>query len=432
MAADESTRPSRFQAPRGTHDVLPEDEPYWRFVRQTGERIASLFGYRYIETPMFEDAGIWLRTGEGTEVVEKEMYLFEDRGGEKLALRPETTASVCRAYIEHGLASRPQPVRLYYFAQKFRYDRPQAGRYRQHTEFGIEAIGEGDATVDAEVIDLLASFYDALGLQGFELHLNSIGDPECRPAYIETLRDYYADKLDAVCADCRMRYEKNPLRLLDCKNERCQPVIAQAPVISEQLCEPCAGHFAALRSYLDAREIAYELNPRLVRGLDYYTRTVFEFMPPEEGAQSTVGGGGRYDGLIELLGGPPTPGAGFGSGIERIILNLKRQEAPVPEIDGPAVYVAHISAAATQAALRLAGQLRSHGAGAVVGTPGRSLKAQLRHADALGARFVAILGEREVAAGEISLRDMRDHQQRNVPLEAAPQEIGAIIDAERH
>jgi histidyl-tRNA synthetase len=431
MPADESKRPSRFQAPRGTHDVLPEDEPYWRFVRRTGERIASLFGYRYIETPMFEDAGIWLRTGEGTEVVEKEMYLFEDRGGEKLALRPETTASVCRAYIEHGMASRPQPVRLYYFAQKFRYDRPQAGRYRQHTEFGIEAIGEGDATVDAEVIDLLASFYDALGLQGFELHLNSIGDPECRPAYIETLRAHYADKLDSVCADCRMRFEKNPLRLLDCKNERCQPVIAQAPVISEQLCLPCAEHFAALRSYLDARDITYELNPRLVRGLDYYTRTVFEFMPPEEGAQSTVGGGGRYDGLIELLAGPPTPGAGFGSGIERIILNLKRQEAPVPEIGGPAVYVAHMSEAATQAALRLAGQLRSNGAGAVVGTPGRSLKAQLRHADALGARFVAILGERELAVGEVSLRDLRDHQQRSVLLDAAPTEIGAIIDAER-
>jgi histidyl-tRNA synthetase len=202
-------------------------------------------------------------------------------------------------------------------------------------------------------------------------------------------------------------------------------------VISEQLCEPCALHFSALRSYLDARDIAYELNPRLVRGLDYYTRTVFEFMPPEEGAQSTVGGGGRYDGLIELLGGPPTPGAGFGSGIERIILNLKRQEAPVPEVQGPAVYVAHMSDAATQAALRLAGQLRGHGAGAVVGTPGRSLKAQLRHADALGARFVAILGERELEAGEVSLRDMRDHQQRTVLLEAAAQEVGAIIDAER-
>jgi histidyl-tRNA synthetase len=412
MSEDE--RRVRFQAPRGTKDVLPEDEPYWRFVRQTGERVAGLFGYRYIETPMFEDARVWTRTsGEGTEVVEKEMYLFEDRGGEKLALRPETTASVCRAYVEHGMASRPQPVRLFYFAQKFRYDRPQAGRYRQHSEFGIEAIGDGNAAVDAEVIDLLATFYDALGLQGLELHLNSIGDGQCRPGYIEALRAYYAGQLDRVCADCRMRYEKNPMRLLDCKEERCQPVIAGAPTIAERLCEPCAAHFAALRTYLDELAIAYALDSRLVRGLDYYTRTVFEFVPPEEGAQSTVGGGGRYDGLIELLGGQPTPGIGFGSGIERIVLNLKRQEAPVPEIEPPRVYIAHASEGGLAAALRVAHRLRSAGVSAVVGG-GRSLKSQFRHADAVGARYVAILGERELASGEITMRDMRDGQQRAV------------------
>ncbi len=414
LTMSEHERRARFQAPRGTKDVLPEEEPYWRFVRRTGERVAALFGYRYIETPMFEDARVWVRTsGEGTEVVEKEMYLFEDRGGEQLALRPETTASVCRAYIEHGMASRPQPVRLFYFAQKFRYDRPQAGRYRQHTEFGVEAIGDGDASVDAEVIDLLATFYDALGLRGLELHLNSIGDGQCRPAYIESLRAYYADKLDRVCPDCRMRYEKNPMRLLDCKDERCQPVIAAAPTVSERLCEPCASHFAALRSYLDGLEIAYVVDPRLVRGLDYYTRTVFEFMPPEEGAQSVVGAGGRYDGLIELLGGQPTPGIGFGSGIERIILNLQRQEAPVPEIEPPRVYVAHTSEGALAAALRLAHRLRDAGVSAVVGG-GRSLKSQFRHADALGARYVAILGERELASGEVTLRDMRDGQQRSL------------------
>ncbi len=403
----------RYQAPRGTRDVLPEDEPYWRFVRGTAERVAGLFGYRYIETPMFEDAAIWLRTGEGTEVVEKEMYVFEDRGGDRLALRPETTASVCRAYIEHGMASRPQPVRLFYFAQKFRYDRPQAGRYRQHTEFGVEAIGEADATIDAEVIDLLSTLYERLGLQGLTLHLNSIGDQACRPAYIESLRAFYADKLDAVCPDCRMRYEKNPMRLLDCKDERCQPVIVAAPTITDRLCQPCVEHFATLRSHLDALGIAYEIDPRLVRGLDYYTRTVFEFYPPVEGAQSVVGAGGRYDGLIELLGGQPTPGIGFGSGIERIILNLKRQEAPVPEIEPPRVYVAHTSDAAKAAALRLAHRLRALDVSAVVGG-GRSLKAQLRHADALGARYVAILGDRELAHGEVTLRDMRDGQQRSV------------------
>jgi len=412
----------RFQAPRGTNDVLPEDEPYWRFVRRAGERVAGLFGYRYIETPMFEDARIWTRTGEGTEVVEKEMYVFEDRGGDRLALRPETTASVCRAYIEHGMSSSPQPVRLFYFAQKFRYDRPQAGRYRQHTEFGVEAIGDGDALVDAEVIELLSMFYDALGLRGLALQLNSIGDSVWRPAYIEALRAYYASMLDRVCADCRLRYEKNPMRLLDCKQPQCQSAIVDAPVIAERLCADCDAHFASLRSYLDALEIPYALDPRLVRGLDYYTRTVFEFHPPEEGAQSAAGGGGRYDGLIELLGGHPTPGTGFGTGIERVILNLKRQQAPVPEIEPPRVYVAHMSARGQEAAVRLAHRLRAQGVGAVAGS-GRSLKAQLRHANALGARYVAILGEQELARGEVMLRDMRDSQQRTVAAEAIEDEL---------
>ncbi len=424
--AEDGTPSSHFQAPRGTRDVLPEDEADWRFARQTAERVAGLFGYRYIETPMFEDARIWLRgVGEGTEIVEKEMYLFEDRGGEQLALRPDTTAGVCRAYVEHGMASRPQPVRLFYFAQKFRYDRPQAGRYRQHTEFGVEAIGDGDAAVDAEVIDLLATLYDSLGLAGLALHLNSIGDGQCRPQYIESLRAYYAGKLDGICGDCRMRYEKNPLRLLDCKEQPCQPAIAGAPLISERLCEPCAEHFAALRAYLDALGVGYELNPRLVRGLDYYTRTVFEFLPPEEGAQSTVGGGGRYDGLIELLGGTPTPGIGFGTGIERIVLNLKRQEAAVPEVEATQVYVAHTSEAGKASALVLARRLRAAGVSAVVGGGGRSLKSQLRHADTLGVRHVAILGERELAQGEVTLRDMRDGQQRSVPDDAVVASVQA-------
>ena len=413
MSPDE-TKAVRFQAPRGTSDVLPEDEPYWSFVRETGQRVARLFGYGLIETPMFEDAAIWIRTGQGTEIVEKEMYLFEDRGGDQLALRPETTASVCRAYIEHGMATLTQPVRLYYFAQKFRYDRPQAGRYRQHSEFGVEAIGDTDAAVDAEVIDLLATFYQALGLSGLSLHLNSIGDAACRPAYVELLRAYYKEHLSKVCADCRMRYEKNPLRLLDCKQPQCQPVIAEAPTIAEHLCDACADHFGKLRSYLDALAIAYELDPRLVRGLDYYTRTVFEFMPPEEGAQSTVGAGGRYDGLIELLGGKPTPGIGFGSGIERIIINLKRQNIAVPAIEGPRVYVAHTSETTQAAALRLAQRLRDGGVNAVAGSGGRSLKSQLRHAGALGARYAAILGEQELAKGEVTLRDLSNGEQRSV------------------
>ncbi len=407
---------TRFQAPRGTKDVLPEDAPYWSFVRRTGERIAQLFGYGYIETPMFEDARLFLRgAGEGTDIAEKEIYIFKDRGNDRLALRPEGTANVCRAYLEHGMQTLPQPIRLYYVSPVFRYDRPQAGRFRQHTQFGVEAIGDGSALIDAEVIDLLASFYDALGLAGLSLQLNSIGDPTCRPAYIEALRSYYANHLSDVCDDCRVRYEKNPMRLLDCKEERCQAIAADAPLINDHLCAACEEQFAALQSYLKALDIGFELNPRLVRGLDYYTRTVFEFQPPEEGSQSTIGAGGRYDGLIELLGGKATPGTGFGTGFERIILNLKRQDVPVPEAGGTRVYVAHASEAAQGAAIGLARELRQAGVTTVIGGSGRSLKAQLRHAGGLDAKFAAIIGDKELAQNEVTLRDMAGGEQRQVP-----------------
>lgn len=416
----------RFQAPRGTGDVLPEDEPYWRLLREVGERVCHRVGYRRIETPVFEDARLFLKgTGESTDIARKEMYVFEDRGGERLALRPEGTPNACRAYLEHGMQAWPQPVRLFYISPVFRYDRPQAGRYRQHTQLGAEAIGDGSALVDAEVIDLLASFYDALGLSGLTLQLNTIGDEQCRPAYIRELRAYYADKLDAVCADCRARYETNPLRLLDCKEERCQPVITSAPTMADRLCEPCARHFAELRSYLDALEIGYELNDRLVRGLDYYTRSVFEFQPEDARGQSTVGAGGRYDGLVELLGGKPTPGVGFGTGFERIIINLKRENIAVPQIEPPRVYIAHTSEAARAAALRLSRRLHHRDIGAVLGGAARSLKAQLRHADRLDARYAAILGDQELARGEVTLKNLRTGEQRSVPYDAVEQVVAA-------
>src|SRR3990172_4777162 len=308
----------QYKAPRGTLDILPQDQPYWDRVWQASARVCSLFGYQRIETPVFEDATLFTRgVGEVTDIVQKEMYVFQDRGGQEMALRPEGTAPVCRAYLEHGMHNQPQPVRLWYWTPIFRYDRPQAGRYRQHHQFGVEAIGEADASLDAEVIELLWRVCEELGLAGLTLQLNSIGDPNCRPRYLEVLRDYYRDKLDRVCGDCRARFERNPLRLLDCKQPQCQPVIAGAPAITDYLCDDCAAHFAALRTYLEAAGISHELNPRLVRGLDYYTRTVFEIQPPEEGSQNSIGGGGRYDGLIEQLGGRPTPGGGFGSGRKR-------------------------------------------------------------------------------------------------------------------
>ncbi|HXF51833.1 MAG TPA: histidine--tRNA ligase [Dehalococcoidia bacterium] len=406
----------RFRRPRGTNDILPAEWPYWDYVIDTARRVARRFGYERIQTPVFEDAGVFLRgVGEGTDIVEKEMYIFEDRGGDRLALRPEGTANTMRAYLEHGMANLPQPVRLYYVGAVYRYDRPQAGRYREHHQFGVEVIGDADPMVDAEVIDVLATLYRELGIADLTLLLNSIGDPACRRGYLETLRSYYETRLDEVCADCRVRFQKNPLRLLDCKNARCQPVIRNAPRITEHLCDACRDHFDALRRYLDALGIPYVVTPTLVRGFDYYTRTVFEFVPPGEGAQSTVGGGGRYDVLMEALGGPPTPGIGFGTGIERIILNLKRLGIDPPSPPPPDVYVAHASSAARVEALRLAADLRRAGLTAVVGSAARSLKSQFRHADALGVRYVAVLGDAELARGVVTLRSLADGTQHEVP-----------------
>lgn len=407
----------RYQAPRGTMDVLPEDQPYWDRVWEASGRICGLFGYRRIETPVFEDASLFTRgVGEVTDIVQKEMYAFEDRGGQQLALRPEGTAPVCRAYLEHGMHNLPQPVRLWYWCPIFRYDRPQAGRYRQHTQLGCEAIGEADASVDAEVIELLFRLYEELGLQGLTLHLNSIGDGECRPRYLEALRGYYAGKLEQVCNDCKERYQRSPLRLLDCKQERCQPLIAAAPPFTDHLCDACADHFSRLRAYLEEVGIEYVVNPRLVRGLDYYTRAVFEFQPQAEGAQSTVGAGGRYDGLIEQLGGRPTPGTGFATGIERIILNLKRQEVAVGAPARPRVFVAFQTAEARSQAFRLASDLRREGIAAIVAAGERSLKAQMRHADSLGAAYAAIIGKRELEDGTATLRRLSDGHQETLSL----------------
>ncbi len=407
----------QFRAPRGVSDILPEDQPYWDWLRDTASRIARSYGYERIEVPAFESAGVWLRAeAAGTDVADKEVYLFQDRGGEQLALRPEFTASVCRAYLQHGMASKPQPVRLFYIGPVFRYDRPQAGRYRQHHQFGVEAIGDGSPAVDAEVIDLLRTLYDSLGLGGYLPYLNSIGDAKCRPAYIEKLRAYYVDKLDQMCGDCKRRFEVNPLRLLDCKNEPCRPFKAGAPRVIDNLCEECAAHFDSLRSYLADLGIDYKIDHTLVRGLDYYTRTVFEFIPTEASSQSTLGSGGRYDGLMEQLGGRPTPGVGFGTGLERIILNLKRQELGPEPPARPDAFIAVATAEAQGVALKLARDLRAAGAEVIVGTAGRSLKAQMRHADALRARRALILGPEELASGTVTIRDLETALQERVPL----------------
>jgi histidyl-tRNA synthetase len=322
------------------------------------------------------------------------------------------------------MGSLPQPVRLFYISNFFRYDRPQAGRYRMFHQFGVETIGDGEPPIDAEVVDLLRTFYDALGLTQYRLLLNSIGDSVCRPAYIKKLRGYYADKLDRLCGDCRRRYELNPLRMLDCKNEPCQPFKAGAPKISENLCDPCREHFATVRRLLDELGIGYELSPLLVRGLDYYTRTTFEFEPSGgAGQQSSIGAGGRYDGLIEQLGGRSTPGIGFGAGIERIILKLKAQglgpEPPAP----PDAFLAVADDAAQGRALTLARELRGAGVTVISGAAGRSLKSQMRQANALGARYALVLGERELAEGAVTVRDLSGQRQETVPFAQVARQI---------
>ena len=411
-----------YQAPRGTVDILPQEQPYWRYVEEKAVRICQLFGYERIDFPAFEDAGLFLRSvGEGTDVVDKEMYTFEDRGGNQLALVPEGTASVCRAYVEHGLHNLPQPVKFYYFTSVFRYDRPQAGRYRQHHQFGYEAIGDADPALDAEVIDMAWQFYRSLGLTRLSLYLNSIGCKICRPNYLAALKDYYAKHGGRLCNDCNARAARNPLRLLDCKKESCQVIAEAAPKSIEFLCTDCAEHFNQLRKYLGLLGIPFVLNHRLVRGLDYYARTVFEVQPEEEGGQSTLGGGGRYDGLIEELGGNPTPAIGMATGIERIILNLKKYNISVPPLPGPRVFLAYLGDEARNETIKLASRLRQSGIEVIEAFGGKSLKAQLRQANTLGVRHAVIIGDEEVKNGTAVFRDMTSAQQETVPLVRLPE-----------
>ena len=410
----------RFQAPRGVYDQLPDDQPLWDFARETAARTAARFGYGRIETPMFEDAALFERgVGAATDIVEKETYTFQDRGGDALTLRAEGTAPVCRAYIQHGMANRAQPVRMFYICPVFRYERPQSGRYRQHTQFGIEVIGESDASADAEVIEVGWRYLESVGLAELTLAVNSIGDADCRPAYVERLRDSYAARRGEICDDCSRRIDRNPLRLLDCKNESCQRFIEDAPASADHLCALCESHWEDLRGFLSEVGIEYEIDHRLVRGLDYYSRTVFEISPPEEGRMTTLIGGGRYDGLIETLGGAPTPGIGFGMGIERVIQNIRRQGAEPPADGGARVMVAHLGNSAKSAGVRLASELRRAGVSASL-APSRGLRAQLRYASGNGFTHAAILGEDELAKGAATLRDLRESSQTEVALADLP------------
>ena len=406
----------KYAVPRGTQDVLPSDRPYWRYVVERAQHIAQLYGFEQIEVPMFESTGLFIRgVGEGTDIVDKEMYSFEDKGGTELTLRPEFTAGIVRAYIQHGMHTLPQPVKVYAIGPIFRYERPQAGRFRQHTQFDIEAFGESDPALDAEIMEVARHLVADLGFGGLSFQINSTGCPKCRPHYIALLADYYHKHEDEICEDCERRLTRNPLRVLDCKSTGCQPVIAGAPHIVDYLCDECAVHFERLQHYLQVLGRIFAINHRLVRGLDYYTKTVFEVWAQDIGAQSAVFGGGRYDGLAELLGGPPTPGIGFGSGIERIILAMKAQGVQVPALPKPEVLIATLGSEAKSIGVKLLSDLRTADVGATIAFGDRSLRSQLREAGKQAARYVVIVGEDEVREARATVRDMSSRDQQSMP-----------------
>ncbi|MDA1278558.1 MAG: histidine--tRNA ligase [Chloroflexi bacterium] len=412
-----------FKRPRGTADILPEDQPHWSHVYSAARKVAQQFGYQRIDTPAFEDTSLFQRgVGDETDIVQKEMYSFEDHGGDSITLRPEGTASVCRAYIENGLHNGPQPVRVFYLAPMFRYERPQAGRVRQHHQFGVEAIGDESAEVDAEIIELGWKYIAALGIKNVTLRLNTLGDPEGRADYINDLDRYFTEHADQLPVVDRNRLERAPLRVLDSKAPETQALADAAPKSVDYVGGESKDHWETLLGLLDNLksiypEFSYRIDHRLVRGLDYYNRTVFEYEPLDAGGQGTLLAGGRYDPLIGILGGVDTPGIGFGSGIERMILEMKKQELVVKGSNGPDVVVVALGDVGTAAA-RLAMGLRASDISTIL-APKRSMKAQMRYANNLGAANVVILGDREIEQGVVSIKSLaEDGGQSEVTLDA--------------
>lgn len=409
----------QYRKVKGVRDVLPDEQPYWRYIEKKIYEITTLYGYQRIDPPILEQTDLFIRgVGDTTDIVEKEMYSFQDKGEHLVTMRPEFTAGFMRAYLENGMHKLPKPVKLFSMGPIFRYEAPQSGRFRQHTQFNVEAIGEQDPALDAEVMSIAWQLYSELGFTGLKFQLNSTGCPECRPAFVDTLKRYYRNHLDEICEDCKRRLDRNALRLLDCKQDQCQPVIAGAPVVSEHLCEECETHFDKLKTYLDLAGRDYEINHRLVRGLDYYTKTVFEVWVQGIGSQNAMCGGGRYDGLIQQLGGEPTPGIGFGSGIERIILSMQEQGLEPEPLPQPPVYLAHFGEAARQKAIQLTFALREHHIGALLAFGSKSMKAMMRDANRKNVRYVILIGDDELQKQVVAVKNLQDGSQEDVAMDA--------------
>lgn len=415
----------KLQAPKGMRDILPEDQKYFRYIQKKSDQLLDYYGFEKIETPILELADLFYRSvGETSDIGEKEMYTLKTRGGDVLALRPEGTAGVARAYIENGMNVRPHPVKLTYWGPMFRHDQPQHGRYRQFYQLGVETIGDSSEAVDAELIFLGYKLLDMLGLNNYNVHINTLGDSNCRSGYLKALKDYYRNRSKKLCSNCKNRLKTNMLRLLDCKEAECIELTKEAPQTVDFLDDECKGHFRHVLEFLDETKVPYILNPRLVRGLDYYTRTVFEFLPDEEGAQSAIIAGGRYDKLIEILGGSRTPAAGWAMGIDRAILALKEKNINVPDgLSKPKIFLVQLGEAAKRKSINLFESFRKAGIEAKSSIGRDSIKSQLRIANRLGVRLALIFGQKEALDDTIILREMDTGVQETIPLERIIDEV---------
>ena len=415
--------------PRGTEDVLPRDSYRWQFLEDIFRREARSYGYKELRTPVFEHTELFERgVGDATDVVQKEMYTFLTKGGDSITLRPEGTAGAARALLEHGLFNDPLPIKAYYLTSCYRYEKPQAGRLREFHQFGMECYGTKDPSADAEMITSAAAVIERLGLKNIRLEINSIGCPECRAEYHKALKEYFSRYKDELCEDCKGRLDRNPMRLLDCKNEHDHKIAEGAPAVLDYLCGECREHFDGVKAYLDESGVEYTVNPKIVRGLDYYTKTVFEFISSDIGAQSTVCGGGRYDGLIADLGGNPLPALGFAAGIERLLLTMDAQGVEIPSPEPCDIYIAHMGDEAHRKAFGLAKAVRTAGLYAECDVVGRGLRAQMKYADKLGARYSIVLGDNEIAENRAVLKNMRTGEQHEISSLISDEFISAFTD----
>ena len=413
---------------KGTLDVLPKESYKTQYVESAVREIAENFGFYEMRTPVFEHTELFQRSvGETTDVVQKEMYTFADKGGRSITLRPEGTAGAARAFLENGLFNEALPQKIYYLTSCYRYEKPQAGRLREFHQFGVEAFGAGSPAQDAEIIALANEVFNYLGVKNLTLEINSIGCPACRAAYQKALKAYFENYKSDLCDTCKGRLDRNPMRILDCKSPVCSKIAADAPKILDYLCDDCRAHFDAVQQYLNTMQIDFTVNPEIVRGLDYYTRTVFEFVSNEIGAQGTVCGGGRYDGLLEELGGKPMPACGFGMGLERLLLLMDAQNTPFPDRKGCDIYFASMGDKANLEAARLALDLRNEGLAAQFDTVGRALKAQMKYADKLGALYTVVLGDNELETRKAQLKNMKDGTLTEISLDDFTDTFQSIV-----